>query len=234
MLLGRKAIGTVAYMGGLPAVLEKFTWSWGQMVQFNSEMFCDDTKYVHYMRTAISDHAPARNNLVAKFLGDWLVLFDTDHEFDPDIVTRLVRLADECDIDVLSAVYQMKQHPHVPVIFQWVRTSEDSQELGLQPMARWDKNAALLQIGSAGAGCLFVRRKVFDMIIKKYAEGPFDKIHPFSEDHSFFVRCRELGIKCYAAMKVHSNHLRVVPVTLDDLNDEELQISEEFPVGGYR
>lgn len=234
MLLGRKAIGTVAYMGGLPAVLEKFTWSWGQMVQFNAEMLCEGTKYVHYMRTAISDHAPARNNLVSKFLGDWLVLFDTDHEFDPDIVTRLVRLADAYDVDVLSGVYQMKNSPHVPVLFQWVKIAEDSDELGLQPMVKWDKRAQLMQIGSAGAGCLFIRRKVFDALATAFPkEGAFDKIHPFSEDHSFFIRCRKLKIKAYAAMNVHCNHLRVVPVTLDDLNYDELHIGELFQVGAY-
>lgn len=234
MLLGRKAIGTVAYMGGLPALLERFCWSWGQMVQYNQELVCEGTDYVHYMRTTISDHAPARNNLVAKFLGDWLVLFDTDHEFDPDIVARLLNLADAYEVDVLSGVYQMKTSPHVPVLFQWVKISEEGEELGLQPMVKWDKRATLVQIGSAGAGCLFIRRKVFDQIATEWPdEGPFDKIHPFSEDHSFFIRCKKLGIKAYAAMHVHCNHLRVFPVTLDDLHHDELQVSELFQMGAF-
>lgn len=234
MLLGQKALGTVAYMGGLPAILERFCWSWGQMVAHNAEALNEGTRYVHYMRTSISDHAPARNNLVAKFLGDWLVLFDTDHEFDPDIVARLVRLADMYEVDVLSGVYQMKTPPHVPVLFQWVKTCDDHDEFGLQPMVKWDKRAQLMQIGSAGAGCLFVRRKVFDAIAREWPnEGAFDKIHPFSEDHSFFIRCRKLGIKAYAAMNVHCNHLRVAPVTLDDLHCDELQISDLFQVGAF-
>lgn len=234
MLLASKALGTVAYMGGLPALLERFCWSWGQMIQFNSEYFQSDGKYVHYMKSAISDHAPARNNLVAKFLGDWLVMFDTDHEFEPDIVSRLVRLADAYDVDVLSGVYQMKTAPHVPVLFQWVKLSESSDELGLQPMIKWQDGAQLVQIGSAGGGCLFVRRSVFDrMAIEWPQEAAFDKIAPFSEDHSFFIRCRKLGIKAYAAMNVQCNHLRIVPVTLDDLHAEELQLSELFPVGAF-
>lgn len=234
MLLGRKAIGTVSYMGGLPALLEKFCWSWGQMLQFNAETFSEGTDYIHYMRSTISDHAPARNNLAAKFLGDWLVMLDTDHEFDPDVVARLVRLADTYEIDVLSGVYQMKNPPHVPVLFQWVKLAEGNEELGLQPMVAWDKRAKILQIGSAGGGCLFIRRKVFDAIATEWPnEGAFDKINPFSEDHSFFIRCRKLGIKAYAAMDVHCNHLRVVPVTLDDLHADELQTSDLFPVGAF-
>lgn len=234
MIFGTKAIGTVAYLGGLPAVLEQFTWSWGQMIQYNQEMFCNGPQHVHYMRSHFSDHAPARNHLVANFIGDWLVQMDTDHAFDPDIVARLVRTADECNVDVLSACYQMKQAPHVPVIFQWVQTREEPKEYGLQPMIKWDRSAKIIQIGSAGGGCLFVRRVVFDAIASKYREGAFDKIHPYSEDNSFFLRCRDLGIPAYAAMNIHSHHLRVVPVTLDDLHVDELAASDMFPVEGFK
>ena len=229
MLLGRKALGTVAYLGGVPAVLESFTWSWGQMIHYNHEMFVEGPHYIHYDRASISDHGPARNSLVSRFLGDWLVMMDTDHRFDPDIIARLVRTADDSGVDVLSAVYQMKNAPHVPVLFQWVGDSPK----GLQPLATWPKEAKVLQIGSAGAGCLFVRRSVFDRLAEQ-GGGPFDKIGIFSEDHSFFKRCADAGIPCYAAMDIQSNHLRVVPVTDDDLpKPGELMTSELFPVGGF-
>jgi hypothetical protein len=235
MLLGRKAVGTVAYMGGIPAVLEPFCWSWGQMVQHNQELFCDGQQYIHYDRAAISDHGPARNSLVSRFLGDWLVQMDTDHSFDPDIVARLVRTADAAGVDVLSAVYQMKNPPHVPVLFQWVGDPNNKNHRGLQPLAKWPKEAKVLQIGSSGGGCLFVRRKVFDQLATAYPrQNPFDKLEPFSEDHSFYLRCLNQKIDCYAAMDIHSNHLRVVPVTEDDLpKDGELMVSDLFPVGGF-
>ncbi len=229
MPLGRKAIGTVAYLGGVPAVLESFAWSWGQMVQHNQEMLAEGTGYVHYDRAAISDHGPARNQLVQRFLGDWLIQMDTDHSFDPDIVARLVRTADAYGVDVLSAVYQMKMAPHVPVLFQWLGTPP-----GLQPLARWPEDARVLQIGSAGGGCLFVRRSVFDRLAEAYpGYGAFDKLHPFSEDHSFFLRCKEQEIPCYAAMHIHSAHLRVVPTTMTDLDDRGMMISDLFPVQGF-
>lgn len=231
-MLGRKALGTVAYLGGLPAVLERFCWSWGEMIAYNGEFLDDDCHYVHYLRSPISDHAPARNNLVSKFYGDWLLQLDCDHSFEPDIVARLLRLADDAGVDVVSGVYQLKNPPHVLVLYQWV---DVGGEPGLQPMARWAQDAKLIQIGSAGGGCLFVRRAVFDRISEKYPQvGPFDKIFPFSEDHSFFLRCKELEVKCYAAMHVHCHHLRVSPVTLADLDDEGLQVSELFPVGGFQ
>lgn len=232
MLLGRKAIGTVAYMGGVPAVLEKFCWSWGQMVQYNQEMLCGPDQFVHYDRATISDHAPARNHLTSRFLGDWLLQLDTDHEFDPDIVARLVRLADVNDIDVLSGFYQFKNGPCGPVLFQWVGDDPDRQ--ALHPMIEWPGDVPLLQVGSAGAGCLLVRRSVFDRIAREWpGSGAFDRIPPFSEDHSFFVRCKKLGIACYAAMHVRSDHLRVQPVTPDQFDSSGLT-SANIEVGGLK
>lgn len=231
MLLGRKALGTVAYLGGLPALLEPFAWSFAQLVQFNEEFLADDRHYVHYDRARISDHGPARNQLVATFLGEWLLQLDTDHQFEPDLVARLLRLADEHGIDVLAGVYQLKSPPHVPVLYQWVQVAGQP---ALQPLATWPDDVRLLEIGSAGGGCLWVRRCVFDRIVRELGDQPFDRIGGYSEDHSFFYRCRQLGIKAYAAMHVHAAHLRVAPVTLADLDAEGLAVSEPFPVGGFR
>lgn len=230
MLLGSKAIGTVAYLGGLPSLLEPFCWSWGQMVQYNQEAFCQGLEYVHYEKARISEHDRARNSLVEKCLGDWLIQMDTDHAFDPDIVARLVRTADRAQVDVLTAVYQVKQVPHVPVLFQWVRQADGTR--GLQPLARWPADADVVEIGSAGTGCLFVRRSVFERLAALEPErGPFDKIYPFAEDHSFFLRCLNAGIPCYAAMRIHSAHLRIAPITMDDLDDCGLAMSSLQPVG---
>lgn len=228
MPFGYKAIGTVAYMGGVPAVLEPFCWAWGQMIQHNQERLCSGPDFVHYDRAAMSDHAPARNSLVGRFLGDWLIQMDTDHRFDPDIVSRMVRYANANAIDVLSAVYYTKGQPHVPVLFEWV---DIGGRPGLQHLAVWDPKVRVLPIGSAGGGCLFIRRKVFDALALAYpGEGAFDRIKPFSEDHSLFVRCKEQGIKCYAAMAVETQHLRIAEVTGADFDAAAGPVSELFPV----
>lgn len=230
MLLGKKALGTVAYLGGLPAILENFTWAWGQMIAYNNEWVLSDN-YIHLDRATYSDHAPARNSLVSSFLGNWLIMLDTDHYFEPDIINRLTWIADTLDIDVLSGIYLMKRHPHVPVLYQWVG---DKENPALQPMANWDKNLKVVQIGSAGGGCLFVRRRVFDRITAELNEQPFDHIGAYSEDHSFFFRLKKLDIPAYAALHVQCHHLRIAEVTLDDLPKQgEIQISEPFEMRGY-
>jgi hypothetical protein len=40
MLFHNRAIGTVAYLGGVMAVPEPFAWSLAQLVQYNSELLC--------------------------------------------------------------------------------------------------------------------------------------------------------------------------------------------------
>lgn len=218
-VLGRKTIGSVAYMGGIPAVLESFCWAWGQMCAYNAEVFCESDECIHLMKATVSDHAPARNQLAATFLGDWLIQFDTDHSFDPDIVARLVRTANTYGVDVLSGLYQLKGSPYSPVA--WVN---DRQPIALLP----EPVPTLITINSAGGGCLFVRRSVFDRLAERFpGVGAFDRIGIQSEDHSFFQRCQEASIPCYLAPLIHSAHLRVHPVMMTDLNPEGMLIEQQ-------
>lgn len=226
MLVGKKVLGTVAYMGGVPAVLEEFCWSWGQMIQWNQEALADDTHIVHYDRVKFSDHGPARNALVQRFLGDWLFMLDCDHQFEPDILCRLLKIMREINCEVLTGLYQMKVPPYPPLLYQDIQ--------GYKIMGKWDSDATALQIASAGAGCLLVKKTVYDRIRIELGVGPFDRLQNFSEDHSFFNYCARLKIPAYAAMKVEANHLRTVPVTLADHQVQAAALAEPISVGGFQ
>jgi hypothetical protein len=203
-----KPIGTIAYLGGLPAVLEPFCWAWGQMVQFNQEYLVNPGETVWYDRATVSLHPYARNELARRFLGDWLLQLDTDHEFEPDLALRMVVLFDQIGADVLSGVYLMKTHPHVPVLYNW------NADGSLAPIADWDRSVSAVEIGSSGGGCLLVRRRVFERIASELKEDPFELIKPFGEDHSFYHRLKRLGIKAYAATAIESPHLHLEKVTV--------------------
>lgn len=229
VIVGRKPIGTIAYMGGVMSVAEDFAWSWGQMLAYNAEIWLADhpAGFIHYTRAKASDHAPSRNMLASSMLGDWLIQFDTDHVFDCDIAHRLVRLADEAGVDVVSGIYQFKHEPYSPVAFHY-----DAQMVS-RPIASWDQDAKLLEIGATGAGCLFVRKSVFDRIAKECPDQPFTRFVGWSEDHSFFRRCHELGIKTYLAPKLQCNHLRVHSISLDDYEMEHSKNDNSYAVGGF-
>ena len=209
--LGRKPIGTVAYMGGVPAVLEEFCWSWGQLIQYNNEYLVDQTMVVHYDRSRVSYHSWARNDLAERFLGDWILMLDCDHSFEPDIAARLLIKMQQHDVDVLTAVYRHRKAPHYPVLYKW-------KENGFTAIYKYelDPGEELLPIDSSGAGTLLIKRSVFDRIRDELQEPPFEPIGEWGEDHSFFRRLMRLGIKAYAIPMIQSFHLVTQPLAFED------------------
>lgn len=231
MLLKNKPIGTVAYLGGLPANLEEFTWSWGQMIQFNSEALCGPGEYVHLARTKASFHSFARNQLAEQMLGDWLFMLDTDHQFDPDICARLVDRMNTHNADVVTGLYQHRQWPHVPVLY--LKNEEDL----FSPVGSWGTpNTApdVFKVDSAGAGCMLVHRRVFEKIREDLHEGPFDITPPFGEDHSFARRCAKLGFSILCDPRVECNHLQIRPISLEDFDRDAVLLNDPQQVQGYK
>lgn len=217
MLYGKKYVGTVAYLGGLMAVPESFCWAWSQLIQYNTDYLVEPNEAIFYDKATFSFHSYARNSIIERMKGDWLVMFDTDHVFDPDIVARLLNAATKYDLDVLSALYMHKNPPFGPVIYNF-----DGDNI--VPLGDWERpsDEYLIDIGSAGAGTLFVRRRVFDRIKEELKEMPFDITHPYGEDHSFFLRLRKLGIQAYCAPYIESLHLQVRPVSLADYDPSKV------------
>jgi Glycosyl transferase family 2 len=214
MIFGRKAIGTVAYMGGTPATLEAFTWSWGQMIAYNAEHLCQPNEYVHLDRARFSFHSWARNSLVERMLGDWLFMLDTDHEFEPDILARLLHRLNTYDLEVVSGLYQLRTPPHAPVLYGWHDTGDGECTV---PLTGWD--GELIEIGAAGAGCLLVRKRVFDRIRDELQEGAFSVSGQSGEDIAFFHRLRRLGITPFCDTRVECPHLLTRGLTMADYDE---------------
>ena len=208
MLLMRQSIGTVAYMGGLMAVPEPFVWSLTQMLQYSSEHLCAPNQIIHLTKSITSYHAWARNGIAENILGDWVLMLDTDQTFEPDLLCRMVSLLNEFDLDVLTGLYHYKIPPHNPVLYAW-----DAQGQQFHGIAGWSTPGRLLRVDCAGAGCLMIRRRVFERIAAEMKQKPFDPIGVWSEDFSFFVRLIQLGIKVYCAPDIETYHLMVQTIS---------------------
>src|SRR5947209_6858142 len=193
MLLRKRVIGTLAYLGGIPCNLEAFTWAWGQLIQYCTEYLCQPGEIVWLDKAPVSFHSFARSTLVDRMMGDWILMLDMDHAPEPDLLLRLVLHAKKYDAGVLASTYLHKIAPHSPVLYQW-----DDLGDALQPIGDWAPEAEAFQIGSAGAGGLFIHRRVIDRIREELHEGAFAIIPPFGEDNSFFKRLQRLGIAAYA------------------------------------
>ena len=68
---------------------------------------------------------------------------------------------------------------------------------------------------------------------KECPDQPFTRFVGWSEDHSFFKRCHDVGVKTYLAPKIESYHLKVQPLSLDDYDMPETT-DNQFAVGGFR
>ncbi len=210
MLTMTNYLGTVARMGGIPAILSEFVDSFTDMMQWNAQFLVQPGEHIYYPPPPkCSVHDLSRNMLAESFRGDWLLQLDSDHEFEPDLVGRLLNIAEQTKADVVVGMYQFRMHPHSPVLY---RRLED----GFYPLVEWDRRATAMIVDSAGGGCLLARRKVFDRIRNELGEKPFARYEELSEDHSFFLRLRKLEIPVVCAPKVECHHLQVKPVSLSD------------------
>lgn len=204
-------------MSGVYAVPTEFARSYAGLVDFNSTYICGQNREIHYSYAPFSDHAPARNHLVENMRGDWLLMLDTDHQFQPDLLARMLDRMIRGGFDVLTGLYRFKNRPHTPVLYSW-------KDDDLRPLAKVPKTP-IFQVGGAGAGCLLVKRRVYEKIWNTYNEGPFDRIFPHSEDLSFFYRLRRLGIPAYCDSRIEVPHLRAVGVG-PDADDSEPECEE--------
>lgn len=210
-------MGTVALMSGLPANLWTFTWSMIEFVQFNCAHVEGPYGFINYQQSRHSLHHAARNEFAETFIGDWLLMLDTDHEFEPDLLARLLNAMRRHQVDVASGLYLKKEWPHRPTVWKW--TGEKYAEPSSIPLDE------AIEIDAAGAGCLLINRTVFERI-KEMNELPFST-HEFAgttgEDFAFFKRCHMLGIHCALFPWIECHHSKVRKLSVEkDYHPDEL------------
>lgn len=229
MLNEQTIIGTIAYLGGVMSLPEPFTWSWGNLAVYSHEALCQAGEHIHFDRAKQSLHDYARNEILGRARGEWILMLDTDVAFDPDFAARLVMTMYKFNVDVLTGIYSYKRPPHYPVLYLWNHET-DRHEI----VNNWDRTSDIFQVHSAGGGCLLVRRQVFERITSALGESPFNRIQNKGEDHSFFIRCRTLGIPVYCAWKVEMAHLEYWGITPSQDFIPDPQAAHEFTVEGKR
>lgn len=167
------------------------------------------------MRTAAHGQSPARNrNLIIEqaLLHDatHILFLDDDIAFPPDLLTRLLAH----DLDIVTAVYMMRNYPHQPIIFDY------ADEKG-RCMHHWppdNKEPGIVEIVGCGLGACLIKTDVFKKMEKPWIRlGELEPDH-WCDDLGFFRRAREAGYKlhCDLSLKVgHWANLKVWPNFID-------------------
>lgn len=207
-LYSRRCLGTVAYLVGLPSIPVPFFQSCLDMTQFNSEYVAKDGEFVHPDYIGISYTPTARNEAVKRFLGDWLLQLDCDHQFEPDLLSRMLTTMTRHNLMVLGTKYFKKAPPHIPVVSRWDEETERWMvDVHLDGRLKWEEGQELFRTGAGGGNGLLVKREAFDRIKGELKEEPFTPISPWSEDYSFFLRCMKLGIPYHISPRIETKHL---------------------------
>jgi hypothetical protein len=187
-------------------------------------MFCLSVASIYAQRTSRIESlirvenggliSRGRNELVARFMdhsdAEWLLMLDSDEQLSVAGFDKLVGAVHDLDRPIVAGLYfgawpsRDGLYPEAcPLIFAQV-----SGTTTFRPMTGYPEDA-LIEVGSAGTGCLLIHRRVFESF-RRHA----DKQHEgadwcwfrdmpvngdwFSEDHYFCARAQTLGYKIFA------------------------------------
>jgi hypothetical protein len=209
MLIKPNIIGTIGYMGGTPFNHENFTWCWGELVKYTTMYFARRDEEVHIVKATASYHEAARNELVSKMMGDWLLMLDMDHEYEPDLVVRMLDRMNRANVDAVTGFYVKRNPPHLPLLYS--RNKSGNPNDPWQQLASWNPPNASAKVDGCGAGCLLVKRTVYERCIREFGP-PFSVEPPYSEDISFCRRLSKMGVQILCDPRIQYRHLVTISI----------------------
>jgi hypothetical protein len=173
-----------------------------------------------------TDGLPEARNMGAKALlessCEWMFWIDTDMGFEPDIVDRLVDVADPVARPIIGALcfLQKEEGPDGlggyttsprTTIFDWRLVDADTGAHGFTSRTMYPVNA-VTPVGATGSAAILIHRSVFEKIEAEYGPCWYDRqINPdtgklMSEDISFCVRARAVGCPIFIHTGVRTTH----------------------------
>ena len=182
------------------------------------------------MRCYGSDGIPeARNKAVRQFLADdkdadWLCWIDTDMGFEPDMVDRLLEVADPVERPIVGALcFAQKQTVPdgmggwrtalAPTVYDWT-TIEATGETGFLSRREYPVNA-LVRCAGTGSAAVLIHRSVFERLAGAGNGAWYERVpNPtangrlLGEDLSFCLRAGALGIPVHVHTGVRTTHFK--------------------------
>ena len=158
----------------------------------------------------------ARNALVAQaILGgfDRILWLDSDMQFTPDLMEKLMADMDELKCDIVSGLYFTRRAPIKPVCYSYVGFRPEGE--GLKPVAEsfmdYPKDS-IFEVAGVGFGAVLVTVDLCKRVREHYGL-PFSPALGFGEDLSFCARATELGVKIYCDSRIKLGHAGLMTVT---------------------
>lgn len=147
----------------------------------------------------------SRNELARQAIkmgADYVMWFDSDMQFQPDTLKRMLSIMEANDLDILSGVYYRRVPPYTPVLFEKLKM-DSNQHCEHLSMAKVPDG--LFEVDAIGFGCVLMTTSVLLDVIAKFKDA-FSPIGRVGEDLSFCIRARECGYKIYADSSIQLGH----------------------------
>lgn len=164
----------------------------------------------------------SRNGIARSFLDDtpaeWLLMLDTDMQFEPDLADRLVEAAEAGRAPIVGGLcFGVDNGALFPTLYQMVQDETDEHP----HMVRYNDfpDDELFEVTATGAACLLVHREVLVAMREKYPE-PYPWFQevvlgdgPMGEDVTFCVRARLIGYPVHVHTGIHVGHAKTQILT---------------------
>ena len=153
----------------------------------------------------------ARNKLAAQAIEldtDYILWLDSDMTFKPDTLVRLLKDAEEHDLDIVSGLYFRRAHPYTPVAFE----KFDIDDEGAKFEHYNGELSGLHKVEGVGFGCLLMDTQVVFDVFGKYGDC-FSPIAKVGEDLSVLWKARQLGYETWLDCDIKCGHVGHVVVT---------------------
>lgn len=184
----------------------------GPMVYWRSlssvmELERPDETDLLFFQGALIDRA--RNLMVEKMWGHplqptHLFFVDSDMVLPSDALMKLLK--DDCDI--VSGLYRKRVPPHEPLAYRMDKNKT------FQPIAAKEKG--LIEVDVVGAGCLLIKRQVFEKIPGIWFQSQWREEGHISEDFFFCEQARKAGVPVFVNTAVKAVHIEALGITTSE------------------
>lgn len=166
---------------------------------------------IHFVRN-YRPHHNARNQAVKLFMQggqDWLFMVDND-TVPPDGVFELLRHLEGKDVVAVPyPFYTIRGGKLTVTDCLFLPGSVDDIDMPTGKVA----GAGFTEVGAAGAGCLLVRRRVFETLEYPWFRLAGDETDP-AEDIDFCIRARKAGFKIWTTADYgRAEHFKTIPLS---------------------
>lgn len=213
---------------GIPA-LETVEWSF---LSCMANMISSGKRIYNIVMPWNKHVAEARNEIMEKRRGDWVLMIDSDHEFPSYLLERLL----SHKAPVIAPIAYKKAPPYFPVIYKKAPAWTKEEPL-YNPIMIW-KMDSLFEVDMVGTGCVLIHNCVLDSLDHEPLFLYTDKV---GEDLYFFQKVTEAGWKIVVDPQIpfgHTTQTSIDHFTFHNHNKEMLKklfgVEQDPTVAKYR